>query len=548
MLSSDPLTAIVEYHERSKHGPGRFAASLGYMDWANQPDPFRRFSGAATISLDRVAPTNEPTYDAIASGVAPRPLDRSTVSQLFYDSLAVSAWKAHQSSRWSLRVNPSSGNLHPTEGYLVVGPVAGLHDEACVYHYAPEVHALEVRRRLAASDWQALGRGLPPSCLLVGLTTIYWRESWKYGERAFRYCQLDLGHAIGALVFAAAALGWRTLVLEGTGEDAVTHLLGISQQGGIEAEQPDCLILVDTRPDDGRDQAALLDWQLPSELVERLAEEPCGEEPNRLSRRHHAWPAIEEAAEASRRRGPGRSTGVALTRPSRGAGLAAQDRGIPARRIIRQRRSAMELDGETAMERTDFYRLLGRLRPGAHPFLALPWPPSIHLALFVHRVEGLEPGLYMLAREGREREALKEAFRPEFAWSQPPGCPAGLGLSLLAEGDFRRAAAQISCGQSIAADGVFSLGMLARFEPALDLHGPGFYRRLYWEAGLVGQVLYLEAEAAGVRATGIGCFLDDVMHELLGLGDRHYQSLYHLAVGGALEDPRLQTQPAYDEG
>ena len=35
------------------------------------------------------------------------------------------------------------------------------------------------------------------------------------------------------------------------------------------------------------------------------------------------------------------------------------------------------------------------------------------------------------------------------------------------------------------------------------------YRRLFWECGLIGQVLYLEAEAAGVRGTGIGCFYDD---------------------------------------
>jgi len=33
----------------------------------------------------------------------------------------------------SLRVNPSSGNLHPTESYLVAGPLPGLHDKPAVY-------------------------------------------------------------------------------------------------------------------------------------------------------------------------------------------------------------------------------------------------------------------------------------------------------------------------------------------------------------------------------------------------------------------------------
>ena len=35
-------------------------------------------------------------------------------------SLGLSAWKQFRASRWSLRVNPSSGNLHPTEAYVVL--------------------------------------------------------------------------------------------------------------------------------------------------------------------------------------------------------------------------------------------------------------------------------------------------------------------------------------------------------------------------------------------------------------------------------------------
>jgi len=64
---------------------------------------------------------------------------------------------------------------------------------------------------------------------------------------------------------------------------------------------------------------------------------------------------------------------------------------------------------------------------------------------------------------------------------------------------------------------------------------------------MIGQVLYLEAEAAGVRATGIGCFFDDAMHELLGLKDRTLQSLYHFTTGGPVEDERLTTLPPYGE-
>jgi hypothetical protein len=130
-------------------------------------------------------------------------------------------------------------------------------------------------------------------------------------------------------------------------------------------------------------------------------------------------------------------------------------------------------------------------------------------------------------------------------WKKPQGSADELRLYLLAPQDVKQAARVISCHQEIAADGVFSLGMLARFDN-VNSKGAYFYPRLFWETGLVGQLLYLEAEAAGMRSTGIGCFFDDVMHEVLGITDQSWQSLYHFTVGGPLEDSRLQTYPAYE--
>ena len=91
----------------------------------------------------------------------------------------------------------------------------------------------------------------------------------------------------------------------------------------------------------------------------------------------------------------------------------------------------------------------------------------------------------------------------------------------------------------------FSLGMVADFADPIVAHGDWFWRRLFWEAGMVGQVLYLEAEAEEARATGIGCYFDDPVHELLGLEDDEFQSLYHFTIGIHVEDTRLTTLPAY---
>jgi hypothetical protein len=118
-------------------------------------------------------------------------------------------------------------------------------------------------------------------------------------------------------------------------------------------------------------------------------------------------------------------------------------------------------------------------------------------------------------------------------------------LYLLAESDLRQIAGTISCHQDIAADGVFSVGMIAEFGEGIRQRGTWWYRRLFWEAGVLGQVLYLEAEAAGLRGTGIGCYFDDATHQLLGLNGDRFQVLYHFAVGRPVEDTRLRTFAPY---
>ncbi|HRX87795.1 MAG TPA: SagB/ThcOx family dehydrogenase, partial [Phycisphaerae bacterium] len=231
-------------------------------------------------------------------------------------------------------------------------------------------------------------------------------------------------------------------------------------------------------------------------------------------------------------------------------GAPGSDRGrstLSARTIIHQRRSAVAMDGRTTITAAQFYAMLERVlhRPDRAPWCALGDAPRVHLALMVHRVDGLAPGLYVLVRTPDGLAELQSRLQGDFDWKTPPACPAHLPLYHLLSGDARRVAGQVSCGQDIAAEGAFSLGMLAEFDRPLAELGPWCYRRLYWETGMIGQVLYLEAEAAGVRATGIGCFFDDLVHDLFGVTDRTWQSLYHFTVGGPVEDTRLTTLPPY---
>jgi len=214
-----------------------------------------------------------------------------------------------------------------------------------------------------------------------------------------------------------------------------------------------------------------------------------------------------------------------------------------ARAIVLQRRSALAFDGVSTLERGPFFEMLSRVMPGPPlPSGLLWWTPRVHLALFVHNVNGVAPGVYVLARDPRGLERLRAACGRTFLWEPAHDV---LPFICLARGDARALAARLSCDQDIAGDGFFSLGMIAEFSASLDEYGASFYRNLFWETGVVGQALYLEAEAAGARATGIGCFYDDPVHDALGLQGHAFQSLYHFTVGMAVEDTRLTTEPGY---
>ena len=119
------------------------------------------------------------------------------------------------------------------------------------------------------------------------------------------------------------------------------------------------------------------------------------------------------------------------------------------------------------------------------------------------------------------------------------------GLYCLQKGDYRGAAQMISCNQEIAKEGAFSFGMLCNFSSALEKYGAVGYKNLYHQCGMIGQILYLEATSLGLSATGIGCFLDDEFHALLGLRDQQFQSLYHFTIGRAIVDTRVTTLKPY---
>ncbi|MDR4508387.1 MAG: SagB/ThcOx family dehydrogenase [Candidatus Brocadiaceae bacterium] len=520
---------VYTYHEATKHHPYRYAASLGYMDWENEPSPFRFYNGATRLKLPLIEKDEDIPYQALYVGRADKkePFNLKTLAAFLELGMGLSAWKKHGQSEWVLRMNPSSGNLHPTECYVMLPSIENL--SSCVVHYNPLLHCLELR-----TDIKDVAEA---SMLKIGgfgiiLTSIYWREAWKYGERAFRYCNHDVGHALAALRISANLLGWKLVIQTQISNSNLDSFLGFEDIDWVECEEEhaDCLCWVNvgaTNPGEIRKFFTLcntLKYDKP---------------PNRLSNEHIDWEIIEAVSYATRAPAHAPSSNIMRKRALK----YHNESSFTAQAIIRRRRSAQAYNiSKSEIERNTFLSILERTMPEDHaPFDCFPYEPHVHLVLFVHNVKEVQEGLYLFVRNPEHEEELHSLLSKEFVWQQQEK---GFPMYLLQKGELRDRAKMVSCQQDIAGDSAFSLGMLARFQPVLE-KTPWMYPRLFWETGMIGQILYLEAEAHGLRGTGIGCFFDDMIHDMLRLEGKIYQDLYHFTIGFPLEDKRIQTIEPY---
>ena len=176
-----------EYHESTKHSVESLRRAQYMLDWANMPEPFRHYEGVPVLDLPADPPAPEmPALEVLqgACGTTPAVDGPTFLSQLLFYSAAISASKRVPSTgaRYALRVNPSSGNLHPTEFHFLTRGLQGWPDG--LYHYRPSAHMAE-QRALGDVDLKLAGSSAP---VVFILTSIAWREAWKYRDRAYRYC------------------------------------------------------------------------------------------------------------------------------------------------------------------------------------------------------------------------------------------------------------------------------------------------------------------------------------------------------------------------
>jgi SagB-type dehydrogenase family enzyme len=170
------------YHEQTKHSYDSVRSNPNQLDWSSQPSTYKNYPD---------------TYPK-------RQLDLDKEEDNFlYHIAGLTAKKSYPGFEYYLRINPSAGALYPNELYFQARGVEGVEDG--IYHYEVATHSIALVASISEEEGLEpyLGYTHAMEGYLFLVSAIYYRSSWKYKNRALRYCLLDAGHLLGSIEAAA---------------------------------------------------------------------------------------------------------------------------------------------------------------------------------------------------------------------------------------------------------------------------------------------------------------------------------------------------------
>jgi len=537
------------YHEATKHSYTSVRTNPHFLDFDNQPLPFKIYPALEPSRLPtEVRQTGVAALSAIAGSVPGQPLvqtdaqtdtqtnvqtnaqtntapDLEAVAQLLYLSAGITRQRKYSGGEIYFRAAACTGALYEVELYLVCSGLTNL--QAGVYHFAPAEFGL---RRLRAGDYRSVlveATGGEPAIAHAPLTIVctctYWRNAWKYQARTYRHFGWDNGTLLANLLAVATALGLPAKVVCGFVDTTVNRLLDVDS----EREVAFSLVAL------GHDSGLSAPTAPPSQTVARVLADisPLGFETVPLSRHEidyplmremHAASSLDSAEEVAAWRGgtalghtelartgvtdsPPPTAPVARLQPLSDAEMPRD----PIEQVILRRGSSRQF-ARTPISLAQLSTMLDRATRGVPADFLAPLGSQLnHLYLIVHAVEGLESGAYVFHRDLGMLECLKH-------------------------GNFRGQAGYLGLEQQLPANAAVDIFFLADLRPIFDRFGNRGYRAVQLEAGILGGKLYLGAYAQRLGATGL-TFYDDDVTRFFSPHAEGKSAIFLVAVGNSLK-------------
>jgi SagB-type dehydrogenase family enzyme len=473
------------YHQATKHSFSSIRTNPHFMDWSNQPRPFKIYPMLDPMRLPtEMRQTGVAALSAISESVPARGNavpDLESVAQLLYLTAGITRKRKYPGGELYFRAAACTGALYEVELYLVCGGLANLEDG--VYHFAPAEFGL---RRLRDGDYRQVlveaTAGEPAMAhapLTVVCTCTYWRNAWKYQSRTYRHFGWDNGTLLANLLAVATALRLPARVVCGFLDVSVNRLLGVDPQREVAFSLVALGHLADPRPPSPAETSALHLETVP--LSEREVDYP-------LMREMHAASSLHSTEEVEEWRGhnpvedlPPPSGPIVPLQAFSDAEIARD----PIEQVIERRGSTRKF-ARNPITLAQLSTMLDRATRGVPAdFLDPPGTQLNHLYLIVHAVEGLPSGAYFFDRTRGVLECLKQ-------------------------GNFRADAGYLGLQQELPADAAADVFFLADLRSIFERFGNRGYRAVQLEAGILGGKLYLAAYAQRLGATGLTFFDDDV--------------------------------------
>lgn len=480
------LEAAWKYHDATKHSYASVHNNLHFLDWTNQPLPFKAYTALEPLALPREArQTGVAALSAIAESIhlgSSSVPDLEALAQLLYLTAGITRHRKYPSGDIYFRAAACTGALYEVELYVLCGNLVDL--EAGVYHFSPAEFAL---RRLRAGDYRSVlseATGSETTIVHAPLSIIctctYWRNAWKYQVRTYRHFGWDNGTLLANLLAVATALGMPAKVICGFVDAEVNRLLDVDP----EREVAFSLVALG--------HVAALAQQLPSNLSALHLETVP------LSRNETVYPAMREihaasslnlAEEVEIWRGskpvvklPSPTGPIVQLHPYSDAEMPRD----PIEQVILRRGSARKF-AQVPIELPQLSTMLDRATRGIPADFLYPQGTHLNdLYLIVNAVEGLDPGAYVFHPDRHVLECLKA-------------------------GNFRAQAGHLGLDQQLSAEAAADIFFLADLQMILERFGNRGYRAVQLEAGILSGKLYLGAYAQHVSATGLTFYDDEVI-------------------------------------
>jgi SagB-type dehydrogenase family enzyme len=485
MTDNRNLEAAWTYHDATKHSYTSIRTNPHFMDWSNQPLPFKIYPTLEPMRLpSEVRQTGVAALSAIAESVPAQTNaspDLEAVAQLLYLSAGITRKRNYPGGELYFRAAACTGALYEVELYLVCSDLANL--QAGVYHFAPAEFGL---RRLRAGDYrrvllEATGGepGIAHAPLTIVCTCTYWRNAWKYQARTYRHFGWDNGTLLANLLAVATALGLPARVVCGFVDAQVNRLLDVDPQREVAFSVVALGHVAAHLPPSPAEIPPLRLETVP--LSQREVDYP-------LMREMHAASSLDSSEEVQAWRGQAPVTDFP---PPTGPVIQIQplsDAEMPRDPIeqVIQRRGSTRKFARSSITLPQLSTMLDRATRGVPADFLDPQGTQLNdLYLIIHAVEGLPPGAYVFHRSRGVLECLKQ-------------------------GNFRADARYLGLEQELPADAAVDIFFLADLRHILQRFGNRGYRAVQLEAGILGGKLYLAAYAQRLGATGLTFFDDDV--------------------------------------